>query len=61
MEDADTLTHEGRKVLTYKSQAGRQSFDARAFKDDHPELAAQYTKQGAPFKVMRTVKTKETK
>ena len=61
MEDADTLTHEGRRVLTYKTQAGRSSFDAKQLKADHPELAAAYTKQGAPFKVMRTIKPKEKK
>lgn len=61
MEDADTLTHEGRRVLTYKTQAGRSSFDAKQLKADHPDLAAAYTKQGAPFKVMRTVKPKEKK
>lgn len=59
MEDADTLTHEGRRVLTYKTQAGRASFDAKQFKADHPDLAATYTKQGAPFKVMRTIKEKQ--
>ena len=58
MEDADTLTYEGRRVLTYKTQAGRASFDAKRFKADHPDLAATYTKQGAPFKVMRTIKEK---
>lgn len=61
MEDADTLTHEGRRVLTYKTQAGRSSFDAKQLKADHPDLAAAYTKQGAPFKVMRTIKPKEKK
>lgn len=61
MEDADTLTHEGRRLLTYKTQAGRSSFDAKQLKEDHPDLAAAYTKQGAPFKVMRTIKPKEKK
>ena len=59
MGTADTLTHEGRRVLTYKTQAGRSSFDAKAFKQDHPDLAAEYTRQGAPFKVMRTIKEKK--
>ncbi|MTE24864.1 YqaJ viral recombinase family protein [Microbacterium sp. ZXX196] len=61
MGTAEALTHEGRRVLTYKTQAGRQSFDAKAFREDHPDLAAEYTKQGADFKVMRLVKTKGTK
>ncbi|WP_300345192.1 lambda-exonuclease family protein [Nesterenkonia sp.] len=59
MEDADTLTFEGRRVLTYKTQAGRPSFDGKRFKEDHPDLAAEYTRQGAPFRVMRITKEKK--
>lgn len=59
MGTADTLTHNGRKVLTYRTQKGRQSFDKRAFEMDHPDLAAAYTSQGAPFRVMRTIPQKE--
>lgn len=57
----DTFTHQGRKLLTYKKQKGRESFDAAALKRDRPELVAEYTKQGADFLVMRTYKPKETK
>lgn len=57
----DTFTHEGRKLLTYKKQKGRASFDTAALKKDRPELVAEYTKQGADFLVMRTYKPKETK
>ena len=57
----DTFTHEGRKLLTYKKQKGRESFDTAALKKDRPELVAEYTKQGADFLVMRTYKPKETK
>lgn len=59
MGTADTLTHNGRKVLTFKTQKGRQSFDAAALKRDHPDIALAYTSQGSPFRVMRTVKPKE--
>ncbi|MCC2033100.1 YqaJ viral recombinase family nuclease [Microbacterium allomyrinae] len=59
MGPADTLTHKGRKVLTFKTQKGRASFDAAALKQDHPDLAAAYTSQGSPFRVMRTIKPKE--
>ena len=59
MGSADTLTFEGRRVLTYKTQKGRESFDAAAFKAEHPDLANQYMKQGAPFKVMRTIQEKK--
>lgn len=55
----DTFTHEGRKLLTYKKQKGRESFDTAALKKDRPELVAEYTKQGADFLVMRTYKAKE--
>lgn len=57
----DTFTHQGRKLLTYKKQKGRVSFDAAALKRDRPELVAEYTKQGADFLVMRTYKQEEKK
>lgn len=57
----DTLTANGRKLLTYKKQKGRESFDAARLKTERPDLVAEYTKQGADFMVMRTVKPKETK
>lgn len=56
--NAETLLHAGHPVATWKTQKGRQSFDAHAFKDDHPDLAAAYTSQGAPFKVLRRLKEK---
>lgn len=55
---AETLTYDGRRVATWKTQAGRASFNKRAFEDDHPDLAAAYTTQGAPFKVLRRLKEK---
>lgn len=58
MQDADTLTHGGRRILTFKSQKGRMSFDRAALERDHPEIIAEYTRQGAGFKVMRTIKEK---
>ena len=57
----DTLTANGRKLLTYKKQKGRESFDTARLKTERPDLVAEYTKQGADFMVMRTVKPKETK
>lgn len=61
MGDADTITKDGRNVLTYRYQKGRSGFDQKAFREVHPDLAAEFTVQGAPFRVMRTTKTKETK
>lgn len=61
MQDADTLVHQGRKVLTYKTQKGRESLDTAALRRDHPDIIADYTRVGSPFRVMRTAKSKETK
>lgn len=56
MQEADTLTFGGKKVLTFKTQKGRSSFDKTRFESEHPDLAAAYTTQGANFRVMRTMK-----
>lgn len=61
VRSADTLLFEGRKVATWKTQKGRQSFDRQALELDHPEIVAAYTRQGADFKVLRTIKPKEQK
>ena len=39
--------------VSYKSQAGRASIDADRLRKDHPQLAAEYTTQGAPFRTLR--------
>ena len=49
-------TFNGVKVLSWKEQAGRASLDTKALKDEHPEIAAKYERQGKPFRVMRTHK-----
>lgn len=59
VQTADTLLFEGRKVATWKTQKGRQSFDRQALELDHPEIVAAYTRQGADFKVLRAIKQKE--
>ncbi len=53
MRDTERLTYEGRTVLTWKEQAGRTSFETERFRAEHPDLAAQYEKQGSPIRVMR--------
>ena len=58
MGTAETLTYSGRKVLTFKTQAGRRSTDLSLLTAEWPEVAAQVIKQGADFKVMRYVKEK---
>lgn len=57
-KDAESLWHDGRKVATWKTQKGRAGFDMASFKAVHPGLAAEFTRQGAPFKVLRIVKEK---
>lgn len=58
-QNVERFTVDGRTLLTYKRQNGRASFDGAALRRDHPEIAAEYTTQGAPFMVMRTYTAKE--
>ena len=57
---ADTLTYRGEKVATWRQQKGRVGFDKEGLRADHPNLIAKYTTQGAPFRVLRRTRTKET-
>lgn len=59
--NVEKFTVAGKTLLTFKRQNGKRSFDRERLETDHPEIAAQYTTQGAPFMVMRTYKPKETK
>lgn len=59
--NVEKFTVGGKTLLTFKQQNGRRSFDRERLEADHPEIAAEYTTQGAPFMVMRTYKPKETK
>lgn len=56
----DTLTFDGQKVATWKQQKGRESLDTKSLREAHPELIAEFTRQGAPFRVLRRTKQKET-
>lgn len=58
VEAAETLTYEGRKVATYKTQAGRRSVPVKVLEELHPDVAAEVIVQGKPFKVLRIVKEK---
>lgn len=46
--------YQGEKVVSWKEQKGRTSFDTVRFKQDFPELFHEYEKEGAPFRVLRT-------
>lgn len=45
----------GTPVITWKQQAGKKSLDTKRFKAEMPEIAAQFEREGAPFRVMRVV------
>lgn len=60
-QNVERFTVGGKTLLTYKKQNGRASFDQKRLREDHPEIAAEYMTQGAPFMVMRTYKPKEKK
>lgn len=54
------LNHEvgminGVPVVTWKQQAGKKSLDTKRFKAEMPDVAAQFEREGAPFRVMRVV------
>ena len=48
----------GQQIVSWKQQAGKESFDAARLKQEHPELVNEYTKQGNPYRVMRTHRKK---
>lgn len=48
-------TINGVPVVTWKQQAGRKSLDTKRFKAEMPEVAAQFEREGSPFRVMKVV------
>jgi len=50
---AEVAVLPGGGKVSYKSQAGRASIDADRLRKEHPQLAAEYTTQGAPFRTLR--------
>ena len=52
--------YQGQKIISWKQQKGRKSVDVTLMRNENPELVAQYEKEGAPFRVMRTHKIGET-
>lgn len=49
---------DGQQIVSWKQQAGKESFDAARLKQEHPEIVQEYTKQGNPYRVMRTHRKK---
>lgn len=58
VQNAETLTYDGRPVATYKTQRGRLTLDHKALAAEHPDIAARYERRGQDYKVLRTVKEK---
>jgi predicted phage-related endonuclease len=54
----DVGTFNGDQIVSWKQQAGKESFDAARIKLEHPDLVKQYIKQGNPYRVMRTHRKK---
>jgi hypothetical protein len=54
----DVGTWQGEQIVSWKQQAGKESFDAARIKLEHPDLVKQYMKQGNPYRVMRTHRKK---
>jgi hypothetical protein len=57
--DADTLTVMGLPVLTWKTGKGRTTIDAERLRKDKPDIAAEYTKTGAPVRTFRPKNAKD--
>ncbi|MGN7968988.1 YqaJ viral recombinase family protein [Microbacterium sp. 22296] len=51
---ADTITRNGKNVLTYRYQKGRMGLDTSALRQVHPDIVREFTTQGQPYRVMRT-------
>ena len=49
---------DGQQIVSWKQQAGKESFDVTRLKQEHPEMVQEYTKQGNPYRVMRTHRKK---
>ena len=52
---AQAVAYEGEILYTYKSNKASETFDSKAFKEAHPDLAAQFTKTKAGARVLRLV------
>jgi len=53
IRENEIVTKDGCILLTFKEQKGRDTIDTKAFKAAYPDLAAQFIKQGKPFRVLR--------
>lgn len=58
MQDATALVYQGRELFTWKPRAGAKRLDTTALKKAHPDLVAEFTRQGEPTRTFlrKTVK-----
>lgn len=49
----------GKQVISWKQQNGRKSLDTKRLKEEHPDLCAEYEREGAPFRVMKLITSKK--
>ena len=52
-------TFNGAQVISWKQQAGKKSVDVGAMREAHPEVVAQFEREGFPYRVMRITNKKE--
>ena len=50
---ASSALYNGDVLYTYKSTKDSETFDAKAFKEAHPDLAAQFTKTRSGYRVLK--------
>lgn len=60
-EDATALTSGGVPLFTWKPRKGATTFDRPRFTKDHPDLAAEYLREGAPTRTFSYKTLKEPK
>lgn len=48
-------TINGTPVVTWKQQAGKKSLDTKRLKAEMPDIAAQFEREGSPYRVMRII------
>lgn len=50
MADAERLEYGDKLLATWKQGKGRETFDSKLFKTEHPDIAERYVKQGKPVR-----------
>lgn len=55
LQGAEIGTVDGVPVISWKEYQGRLSLDTKALQGDHPDLCAEYQKQGSSFRTMKSI------